>query len=75
VRLPIYLLVGSDDEVVASEQSLAVERLVGTRQDQIRHEVAPSDHLGLFMGRGTLEDCWPRVVRWMKDPASDRNVV
>jgi len=68
LRLPIYLLAGSVDEVVAPEQLLAVERLVGTRPEHLRHEVAPSNHLGLFMGKRTLEEYWPGIVRWMKEP-------
>jgi poly(3-hydroxyalkanoate) synthetase len=66
LRLPIYLLAGSADEVVAPEQLLAVERLVGTQPECFHHEVASSNHLGLFMGRRTLEENWPRIVRWMK---------
>lgn len=68
VRLPVYLLAGSDDEVVAPEQLLAVELLVGTPTTYLRHDIAPSDHLGLFMGKRTLEEYWPRIVRWMKEP-------
>jgi poly(3-hydroxybutyrate) depolymerase len=68
LRLPIYLLAGSADEVVAPEQLLAAERLVGTPPEHLRHDVAPCDHLGLFMGRATLEDYWPRIVRWLKEP-------
>ena len=67
LRLPIYLLAGSADEVVAPEQLLAVERLVGTQPDRLRHEVAPCNHLGLFMGKRTLEEYWPRIVSWMKE--------
>jgi poly(3-hydroxyalkanoate) synthetase len=65
--LPIHLLAGSADEVVAPEQLLATERLVGTQPAYLRHEVAPCNHLGLFMGRRTLEEYWPRIVRWMKE--------
>ena len=68
LRLPTYLLAGSADEVVAPEQMLAVERLVGTQPDHLCHEIAPSNHLGLFMGKRTLEEYWPRIVRWMKEP-------
>src|SRR6202040_3510118 len=50
LRLPMYLLAGSEDEVVAPEQLLAAERLVGTQPEDIRREVPPSNHLGLFMG-------------------------
>jgi poly(3-hydroxyalkanoate) synthetase len=64
--LPMYLLAGSADEVVAPEQLLAVERLVGTQPERLGHEVAPCNHLGLFMGRRTLEEYWPRIVRWLK---------
>ena len=67
LRLPLYLLAGSTDEVVAPEQLLAVERLVGTPPEYRRHEVAPCNHLGLFMGKRTLEEYWPRMVRWMKE--------
>ena len=49
LRLPIYLLAGSADEVVAPEQLLALERLVGTAPEHLRHDVAPCNHLGLFM--------------------------
>jgi len=73
LRLPIYLLAGSADEVVAPEQLLAAERLLGARQGDLRHEVAPSDHLGLFMGRTTLEEYWPRIVRWIKAPLLEGN--
>jgi hypothetical protein len=67
LRLPIYLLAGSADEVVAPEQLLAVERLVGTQPKYLSREVAPCNHLGLFMGKRTLEEYWPRIVRWMKE--------
>jgi poly(3-hydroxybutyrate) depolymerase len=68
LRLPMYLLAGSEDEVVAPEQLLALVRLVGTPPEHLRHEVAPSNHLGLFMGKRTLEEYWPRIVRWLKQP-------
>jgi len=68
LRLPIYLLAGSADEVVAPEQLLALERLVGTPPAHLRREVAPSNHLGLFMGKRTLGEYWPRIVRWLKQP-------
>ena len=67
LRLPIYVLAGSADNVVAPEQLLAVERLVGTRPELFRHAVAPCGHLSLFMGRRTLEEYWPGIVRWMKE--------
>jgi poly(3-hydroxyalkanoate) synthetase len=76
LQLPIYLLAGDADEVVAPQQLFALARLAGTRPDRLCSELAPSDHLGLFMGKRILEEYWPRVVRWMKqvDPAPDEHV-
>ena len=71
LRHPMYLLAGSADEVVAPEQLLATEQLVGTRPEHLRHAIAPSNHLGLFMGKRTLEEYWPRIVRWMKEPTQE----
>jgi poly(3-hydroxybutyrate) depolymerase len=44
-----------------------LERLVGTPPESIRHEIAPCNHLALFMGKRTLEEYWPRIVGWMKE--------
>jgi poly(3-hydroxybutyrate) depolymerase len=68
LRLPIYLLAGSADEVVTAEQLFAVSKLVKTQPEFLQQEVAPSDHLGLFMGKRTLEECWPRIAAWLKEP-------
>ena len=68
LRLPIYLLVGDADEVVAPEQLLALERLVGTPPELFHREIAPSTHLGLFMGKRTLEEYWPTIARWIREP-------
>lgn len=68
LRLPIYLLAGNADDVVTPEQLFAVTRLVGTRPQDLRQEVAPSDHLGLFMGKRTLEQYWPRIAGWLNEP-------
>lgn len=74
LRLPMYLLAGSADEVVAPEQLLAMERLAGTEPEHLRHDVAPSNHLGLFMGKQTLEEYWPRIARWIKQPLPEPGV-
>jgi poly(3-hydroxybutyrate) depolymerase len=72
LRLPMCFLAGSADDVVAPEQLLAAGQLVGTRPEDIWHEIAPCNHLALFMGRRTLEECWPKIARWMKEPFEPR---
>jgi poly(3-hydroxyalkanoate) synthetase len=69
VRCPMYLLAGRDDDVVAPSQLMAVERLVGTPAHRISKEIAPTGHLGLFVGRNVVAEQWPRVAQWLAQPA------
>jgi poly(3-hydroxyalkanoate) synthetase len=61
---PMFLLAGSDDEVAAPAQLFALERLVA-HDCPVRKLLAPSTHLGLFMGRATLAEAWPEIARWL----------
>jgi poly(3-hydroxyalkanoate) synthetase len=72
VRVPIYLLAGRDDEVVAPGQLFALERLAGGSPQQIRRDVAATSHLGLFMGRTILSDSWSRIASWLAVPLPGR---
>jgi poly(3-hydroxybutyrate) depolymerase len=73
VRLPIYLLAGSADDVVTPEQLLALKRLAGTRREDIWHDVAPCNHLALFMGKQTLDEYWPKIAGWIKQPVAEKS--
>jgi poly(3-hydroxyalkanoate) synthetase len=72
LRLPMYLLAGSADEVVTPEQLLALQQLAGTRPQDICHEVAPCNHLALFMGKQTLDQYWPKIALWIKAPLAEK---
>ena len=65
VRRPIFLLAARDDEIVAPEQLLAARHLVGSNGHQIRTEILPCTHLGLFMGATTLQHTWPKIALWL----------
>jgi poly(3-hydroxybutyrate) depolymerase len=76
VRAPIHLLVARHDELVAPEQALAAERLVGTQRKQRAKSVVPCRHLSLFMGREVLAGTWPRVAAWLtQEVATDETRV
>jgi poly(3-hydroxybutyrate) depolymerase len=70
VSCPIYLLAAHDDDLVAPGQVFATARLVGTASQNIQQAIAPCPHLGLFMGRATLTQIWPRIARWLAQPAT-----
>jgi hypothetical protein len=61
----VLLLAGSEDQLIAPPQVLSTARLVGTPQNDIKTIVAPSNHLGLFMGRNSLTRVWPDIVSWL----------
>lgn len=65
---PTFSLAASDDELVAPPQLFATERLIGTSAPNIAKALAPGRHVSLFVGKTTLDDVWPRIVRWIDEP-------
>lgn len=68
LRCPVFLLAGSEDDVVAPEQIFASERLVDPRRCTVQKIVAPCGHLGLFMGKAIVAEVWPGIARWLSRP-------
>lgn len=68
---PLYLLAARDDELVAPAQLFALSHLAGTAPENIRTDLAPCRHLGLFMGRSVLREHWPAVAAWLGDAETD----
>jgi poly(3-hydroxybutyrate) depolymerase len=67
VTCPVYLLAGESDDITPKEQVFAAERLLGTPSSDIRKELVPGGHIGLFMGRKTLKTAWPDVAAWIAE--------
>jgi poly(3-hydroxyalkanoate) synthetase len=68
VKLPVLLLAGRDDQLIAPQQVLSAASLIGTPKGDIDTIVTPSSHLGLFMGRNCLASVWPQIVAWLDRP-------
>jgi poly(3-hydroxybutyrate) depolymerase len=66
VTCPVYLLAGEADDITTSEQVFNAEKLLGTRQEEIKRQLVPGGHIGLFMGSRTLKETWPGIARWIK---------
>ena len=45
------------------EQVFALAEHASTASEQIRRELVPGGHLGLFMGHRSLHEYWPPVLR------------
>lgn len=65
IKMPLFMLAATDDELAAAQQLFAAESLVSTAPQDLRKALAPCRHVGLFMGKRTLEDAWPNIVRWI----------
>jgi poly(3-hydroxybutyrate) depolymerase len=66
VVCPAYLLAGSEDDITTKEQVFDAEKYLGTPKGQIVKKLAAGGHIGLFMGKKTLTECWPEIARWIK---------
>jgi poly(3-hydroxybutyrate) depolymerase len=65
IKTPLFMLAATDDELAAAQQLFAAENLVNTAPQNLRKALAPCRHLGMFMGKRTLEDAWPNIIRWI----------
>jgi poly(3-hydroxybutyrate) depolymerase len=70
LRIPIFLLAGRDDELVAPGQVFATERRVGTPARKVQKLIAPCSHLGLFMSQKILSEVWPHIAHWLAASSS-----
>jgi poly(3-hydroxybutyrate) depolymerase len=69
LRHPIFLLGADDDEIVAPDQLFATANRVGTLNEHIESARESCGHLSLFLGAGTIRNCWPRIARWLGEEA------
>lgn len=65
VTAPVFLLAGAEDEIVPTEQAMATASLLGTPPALMKTAIAPSTHLGLFVGSRTLAVSWLRIAKWL----------
>lgn len=62
ITCPVYLIAGERDHITPAEQVWALEEHVSTDPKDITRRLASAGHLGLFMGRHTLQDHWAPVL-------------
>jgi poly(3-hydroxyalkanoate) synthetase len=62
IEAPLYLLAGTTDHITPPDQVFAIAQHVSTPQSQIRVDVTPGGHLGLFMGHQALREHWPPLL-------------
>lgn len=67
ITCPVYLLAGEKDDITLPEQVFDAEKYLGTPKTKIEKALSPGGHIGLFMGRSTLENYWTKIGQWILD--------
>ncbi|MGD1877651.1 MAG: alpha/beta fold hydrolase [Kiloniellaceae bacterium] len=65
VTCPAYLLAGADDDITPKEQVFAAETHLGSPKGSSEKALVPGGHIGLFMGKRTLTEHWPKIATWL----------
>lgn len=65
IAVPVYLLAGESDDITMPAEVFRAEALVGTDARSVVKTLVPGGHIGLFMGRRTLTEAWPKIGRWI----------
>ena len=65
ITIPVYMLSGEADDITPPDQVFRAEDLVGTPKHNTAKKLVPGGHIGLFMGRKTLDTAWPEISAWV----------
>ena len=65
ITIPVYMLAGDADDITPSAQVFNAENYLGTPKKDMMKKLVAGGHIGLFMGRKTLQDTWPEISRWI----------
>jgi len=64
ITCPVYLLAGAEDDIAPPAQVFQAREVL-PQGKSIPAVVAPGGHIGLFMGRNTLNEFWPEIAEWI----------
>ncbi len=62
ITCPLNLLAGATDHITPPDQVFALADAAGTPPGDVVRRVSSGGHLGLFMGRESLEEHWPPLL-------------
>ena len=65
ITIPVYLLGGEADDITPPAQLFNAENYLGTPKADLAKKLVPGGHIGLFMGRKTLQETWPEISKWI----------
>jgi polyhydroxyalkanoate depolymerase len=66
ITIPVYLLAGESDDITPPAQVFNAENYLGASKSNIAKKLVSGGHIGLFMGRRTLEMAWSEIARWIR---------
>lgn len=65
ITTPVYMLAGDADDITPPAQVFNAENYFGTSKNDMTKKLVAGGHIGLFMGRKTLQEAWPEISKWI----------
>jgi poly(3-hydroxybutyrate) depolymerase len=65
ITIPVYMLAGEADDITPPPQVFNAVNYLGAPKDKMTKRLVAGGHIGLFMGRKTLETACPEISRWI----------
>jgi poly(3-hydroxyalkanoate) synthetase len=67
IKCPLNLLAGAADHITPPDQVFALAEYAGTEEADVLRDISAGGHLGLFMGRESLNAHWPRLLSAVRE--------
>lgn len=65
INCPVFLLAGEKDDITLPEQVYHAKKYFGTAPKDFAEALSDGGHIGLFMGKTTLQKHWKEIAKWM----------
>lgn len=70
ISCPLNLLAGADDHITPPDQVFALADYAATKETDVLRDTSAGGHLGLFMGRESLQNHWPPLLAAVHERSS-----
>jgi poly(3-hydroxyalkanoate) synthetase len=66
IDCPLFMIAGSKDDITTPGQVFNAAKYVSTPPERMERFLVDSGHIGLFMGKNSLQTAWPAAIAKMK---------
>jgi polyhydroxyalkanoate depolymerase len=73
INCPVYLIAGTEDDITPPSQVFSAQNKL-TGAASVSCDAVPGGHLGLFMGKRSIVEHWPKIAAWICSSISEAKV-